>query len=77
MDAGAFGIEDARVQLRILASGGAVNNDAPKVAHAFDALRHVLTAQHFEDCIDAFAAGQIFDGFRVIALFVVDAVLES
>jgi len=37
----------------------------------------MLATEHFENRIDALAAREIFDRFRVIALLVVDAVLQA
>src|ERR1019366_1008189 len=65
------------VELGSVAGGGAVDDDASEVAHAFDAFRDVLAAEHFENCVDAFAARELFDRFGIIALFVVDAVLQA
>src|SRR3979490_1865629 len=77
VDACAFRIQDASVELRSFAGGSAVDDDASEVAHASDALRDMLASQHFENRVDAFATRQILDGFHVIALLVVDAVLQA
>src|ERR1700737_3457032 len=77
VDACAFRIQDASVKLRGFAGGGAVDDDASEVAHAPDALRDMLASQHFENRVDAFATRHILDGFHVIALLVVDAMLQA
>jgi len=76
MHAGAFRVENARIKLRRFTGGSPVNNDASEIAQATDTFCDVLAAQHFEDGIDAFAVSQLFDGFLIVALFVVDAVLQ-
>ena len=63
--------------MRSFAGSGAVDDDASEVAHAVDAFRDVLAAQHFENRVDAFATREIFNCFGVIALLVVDAVLQA
>ena len=77
VDACAFRVEKAGVELRGFAGGGAVDDDASEVAHAANTFRHVLAAEHFENRVDAFAARQIFDRLDIIALLVVDAVLQA
>ena len=49
----------------------------PKSRDALDAFCDVLAAQHFENRVDALAVRQILDRFDVIALLVVDAVLQA
>src|ERR1017187_8127123 len=77
VDAGAFGVEKAGVKLRDFAGGGAVDDDPPEVARAADAFPDVLAAEHFENRVNPLAARQIFDRLDIIALLVVDAVLQS
>src|ERR1700676_1715115 len=77
VDAGAFRIKNASVELRSFAGGGTVDDDASKVAHAADAFCYVLASQHFEDRVDAFTAREFFNCIGVIALLVVDAVLQA
>src|ERR1039458_6609044 len=82
VDACAFCVEKASVELRSSAGGGAVDDDAPEVTHAADAFRDVLASEHFENRVDAFAARevaarQISDRFDIIALLVVDAMLQA
>src|SRR3979490_2168841 len=77
VDACTFRIQDASVELRSFAGGSAVDDDASEVAHASDGLRDMLASQHFENRVDAFSASEFFDGFHVIALLVVDAMLQA
>ncbi len=77
MNAGAFRIKDAGIEERVFAGGCAVNNDAPEIAKAFDALGDVRAAEHLENGVDTFAVRQIFYGVDVILLLVVDAVLQA
>src|SRR5215467_3027028 len=77
MHAGAFRVEEPRVEHRSFSCRGTVNNDSPKLSQALHAFRHMLTTKHFEDGIDTFPAGQVFDRFLVVLLLVVDTVLQS
>src|ERR1019366_5554291 len=57
VNAGAFRVEKASVELRGFTGGGAVDDHASEVAYALDALGYMLAAQHFKNGVDAFAAG--------------------
>src|SRR5208282_784649 len=77
MDARAFSVKKASVEIRRFSGSSAVNDDPSEVAHAFDAFSNVLAAEHFENRVNAFAARELFDRFGVIALLVVDAMLQA
>src|SRR5450631_2120221 len=72
----AFDVERAGIQWSALSGGRAIRDDAAEVAQAANAFRDVLAAQHFEDGVDAFAVGDFFDRVFVVALFVIDAMLQ-
>ena len=57
--------------------GAAVDDHAAEVSQAARALVGVFAAQHFKNGVDAFAVGEIPDGFFVVILFVVDAMLQA
>ena len=77
MDAGAFGVEKAGVELGNFAGGGAIGDNASEGAQAADALRDVLAAEHFENRVHAFTVRDVFDRFEIVALLVVDAMLQA
>src|SRR6185437_6630757 len=77
MYTGALGVENARIELRALAGGVAVDDHTAKIAQAADAFGSMLAAQHLEDDIHAFAVGQITNGLFVVLAFVVDRMLEA
>jgi hypothetical protein len=77
LQAGRFRIQCPHVKLWLLAGRGAVLNDASEVAQAAQAFRSVLTAQHFEDNVDAFAVSEVLHHFFIIMLLVVDTVSQA
>ena len=77
LDGGGFGVHGAEVELGWFAGGGAVLNNASEIAEAAQAFGGVFAAEHFEDGVDAFAVGEIFNDFFVVVLLVVDGVLEA
>ena len=77
LDAGGFRIQCPHIELRLLAGGGAVLDDAAEIAQAAQAFGGVLSAEHFEDGVDAFAASEILHDFFIVVLLVVDAVLQA
>ena len=76
MHACAFGIQHSCVQLGGLSGCCSIHDDPSKIAQAANAFGGVFAAQHFKHRIHTFAVGQVFDGFFVIALLVVDSVLQ-
>ena len=77
MHAGSFGVENSGIKQRGLAGGRSVDNHASEVAQATYALCGMLAAQHFEDCIHAFSVREFFDGIFIIALLVIDPMLQT
>src|SRR5581483_2396274 len=77
VNAGALGIKNSRIKGARLSRRVAVNDHASEIAQTVDALRGVLSAQHFENDIHSLAVSQSFDGLAVVLLFVVDAMLKS
>ena len=76
MRAQAPGHHGAVVKLVSLASGGAVDDDAPEGPAAAQTLGGVFAAEHLEDGVDAFAIGHLQHALLVVKLAVVDAVVE-
>src|SRR5207253_4725310 len=77
VDARASGVENARIEQRRLACGCPVHDDPSEVAKTANAFRDVLSAEHFEDDIYAFAVRHLLDSVFVIALLIIDAMLQS
>src|SRR3954471_1948066 len=77
MNACTFGVEQSGVKDWRLSGRGAVNDHPSKVTQTFHALRNVISAEHFEDCVNALALRQFFDGLLIVSLLVVDSVLQA
>ena len=63
--------------MRLLSCGAAIDDHAAEIPQTTGALVGVFAAQHLEHGIHAFSMGEIADGFFVILLFVIDAVLQA
>src|ERR1700679_1703615 len=77
MHARTLRIENARIERRSLTRRSTINNHAPELAHALDALRNVLPAQHFKNRVDSLAVRQLLNRLRIIAPLVINPMLQS
>ena len=77
VNARSFRVKQPRVEICLLSGRASVHDHAAEIPQATHALGDVLPAQHFEDGINAFPVRQRLDGFFIISLLVVDAVLQA
>src|ERR1700722_6856670 len=77
LHAGRLGVHRAQIDLRSLPRRRPVLDHASKVSQTAQTLGSMLSAQHFEDGIYAFAMSQILHDLFIVVLLVVDPVLQA